>query len=116
MEFNRAKNLTPIVLSSSAVSRVCPNHITRVADFGLTAKMTACGNHEDNHDDKPRASVISRGPHRHVEDAGNTDGAADAVQAQSGYLWVVAVLETHAEGGQEWGPSQLRESSAKGAE
>lgn len=42
------------------------------------------------------------------EDAGYSDGTADTLQTQRCYLGVIAVLQTHAEGCQEWSPGQLQ--------
>lgn len=44
----------------------------------------------------------------HVKDAGDPDGAADPFQTQRGHLGVVAILQPHAEGGQQGSPRQLQ--------
>lgn len=43
----------------------------------------------------------------HVEDAGDPDGTANALQTQWGHLWVVTVLQSYTERCQQGGPRQL---------
>lgn len=43
----------------------------------------------------------------HAEDAGNPDSASDALKTQRGHLWVITVLQPHAERSQQGGPCQL---------
>ena len=50
---------------------------------------------------------MTSGRYLHVEDAGDADGAADAIQTQRGNVLVIAVLQAHTERSKKGRPRHL---------